>query len=205
MNKLTINLDKTKVKMFAEFLDIVIGGKNLQYVIQFNYLGVRLDSRLTFEMHAVECIRLVLHKIYLLTKIRSFIDKKQALAIYKGKIMPYFDYGDILIGTHVKTRDMLQKLQNRALRLVLGRDSRHNVWELHHEAIVPYLDKIRDCHLANFVFKRKASLQYLCVPMRPLRQYEAPVFVEYRAENSEEVYYIMVLNTGTSYLLMYEI
>ena len=56
--------------------------------------------------------------------------------------MPYFDYGDIfLIGVQVKTRDMLQKLQNRALRLVLNRDSRHNVWDLHHEALNPMLNE----------------------------------------------------------------
>ena len=193
MNKLTINLDKTKVMLYAtknmlkkaEFLDIAIDGKSLQYVRQFNYLGVKLDSRLSFEMHATECIRLVSHKMYLLMKIRCFLDKRQALTIYKSKIMPYFDYGDIfLMGTHVKTRDMLQKLQNRALRLVLCRDSRHNVWELHHEARVPYLDKRRDCHLENFVFNRKFLVQYLCTPARQLRQYEAPVFVEYKAENA---------------------
>ena len=47
-----------------------------------------------------------------------------ALTIYKSKIMPYFDYGDIfLMGVQVKTSDTLQKLQNRALRLILNRDS----------------------------------------------------------------------------------
>ena len=193
VNKLTINVDKTKVMLFAtknmlrraQFLDISVDDKTLQYVRQFNYLGVKLDSRLTFEMHASESIRLMSHKIYLLMKIRGYVDKKQALTIYKSKVMPYFDYGDIfLIGTHVKTRDMLQKLQNRALRLALGRDSQHNVWELHHEAMVPYLDKRRDCHLANFVFDRKSKQQYINIPNRQLRQYEAPVFVEYKAENA---------------------
>ena len=121
---------------------VKMADKNLQYVRQFNYLRVRLDCRVTFETHAKEGIRLVSHKLFLLMKIRQFVDKKQALTIYKSKIMPYFDYGDIfLIGVHVKTRDMLQKLQNRALRLVLERDSRHNIWELHHEAQTPFLDK----------------------------------------------------------------
>ena len=75
--------------------------------------------------------------------------------------MPYFDYGDIfLIGVQVKTKDMLQKLQHRALRLVLDRDSRHNVWELHHEAITPMLDKRRECHLLNYMYKRKNIQEY---------------------------------------------
>ena len=107
------------------------------------------------------------------------------MTIYKSKILPYFDYGDIfLMGTQVKTRDMLQKLQNRALRLVLNRDSRHNVWELHHEAKVPYLDDRRNCHLANSVYHRKSCHSYINVPRRQLRQFEAPVFIEYKSENT---------------------
>ena len=116
----------------------------------------------------------------MLTRVRCFLDRQQALTIYKSKILPYFDYGDIfLMGTHVKTRDLLQKFQNRALRLVLKKDSRHNVWELHHEAKVPYLESRRDCHLENFVFHRKTRPEYVNVPRRQLRQYEAPVLIEY--------------------------
>ena len=88
------------------------------------------------------------------------------------------------MGTRVRTKDMLQKLQNRALRLVLGKESRHNVWALHHEAVIPFLDKRRDCHLANFMFNRRQLPQYMNIPARQLRQYEAPVLIEYKAENS---------------------
>ena len=126
--------------------------------------------------------------------------KQQALIIYKSKIMPYFDYGDIfLMGTHVITGDKLPKLQNRALRLVLGRDSRHNVWELHHEAMVPYIDKRRDCRLAYFVFNRRLHQQYIHVPARQLRQYEVPVFIfiEYKAEKS--TFQTSVLFKGAKY------
>ena len=193
INKHTINLDKTKLMLCAtknmqkkgSFYPIELSGTKLQYVRQFNYLGVKLDSRLTFESHASECIRLVSHKIFLLTKIRKYIDKRQALTIYKSKIMPYFDYGDIfLLGVQVKTRNMLQKLQNRALRLVLNRDSRHNVWDLHHEALTPMLDKRRECHLVNYMYKRKSDPKYVLNPNRQLRRYEAPVLVEYQSQNA---------------------
>ena len=56
MNKLTINLEKTKLMLCgtknmqkrAKYLDVELTGVKLQYVRQFNYLGVRLDNRLTF-------------------------------------------------------------------------------------------------------------------------------------------------------------
>ena len=61
------------------------------------YIEMKLDKRLTFETHACECIRLVSYKILLLSKIRKCIDKKQAITIFKSKIMPYFDYGDVFL------------------------------------------------------------------------------------------------------------
>ena len=79
----------------------------------------------------------------------------------------------------MKTRD-----QNRALRLVLNKDSRHNVWELHHEALIPFLDKRRDCHLANMAFKRSQIAKYIQTPNRQLRMYEAPVFIEHQSQNA---------------------
>ena len=94
MNRLTINLDKTKLMLCgtknmqkkASFPDVIMAGTKIQYVRQFNYLGVKLDSRLTFEAHAYECIRLVSYKILLLSKIRKYIDKRQATSIFNIKI-----------------------------------------------------------------------------------------------------------------------
>ena len=79
---------------------------------------------------------------------------------------------------------MLQKIQNRALRLILNRNSRHNVWELHHEALIPFLDDRRTCHLANLVYKRKHIQDYIQLPNRHLRNFEAPVFIEYQSNNA---------------------
>ena len=55
----------------------------------------KLDCNLDYELHANECYRMVAYKIYLLTKIRKYINNEQALCIYRNKILLYFDYGDI--------------------------------------------------------------------------------------------------------------
>ena len=110
------------------------------------------------------------HWVLLLSKITKYIDKRQAITIFKSTIMPYFDYGDIfLIRVQKKTQDMLQKLHNRALRLVLNRDSRHTVWELHDEASTPMLEMMRACHLKNLMHKRKDMPNYVIIPNRQLR------------------------------------
>ena len=102
-NQLTININKTKVMLFGSRNmlkrgtrnDIFINETKLQYVNRFNYLGIKLDSSLTFKLHASECLRMVAHKLYLFGRIKKYITTEQAITIYKSKIVPYFDYGDI--------------------------------------------------------------------------------------------------------------
>ena len=99
-NQLTINLSKTKLILFGTRnilkhgtkADICINNLNLQYV---NYLGIRLEDTLTFELLAAETKRMVSHKLYLLARVRKYITIGQSIAMYKSRIVPYFDYGDI--------------------------------------------------------------------------------------------------------------
>ena len=115
----------------------------------------------------------------MLTKIRHLIDNRQALTIYKSKILPYFDYGDIFyIKTHQRTIDKLQKLQNRAIRLCLGHHNRYNVDLLHHESGVSTLVLRRICHLVNFVYPRSRDPSYVRPIPRNLRNFDAPVLQE---------------------------
>ena len=90
LNRVTINTKKTKAMLFgtnnklkkALLIDLKIGNDKICYVKTFNYLGVKLDCKLNFESHASECLRLVSHKIYMLSQIRKFISTHQALVIY---------------------------------------------------------------------------------------------------------------------------
>ena len=94
-NQLTINTKKTKMMIFgsnnmmkkARPPPTMLGNAQLQYVPNFNYLGIKLDNRLNYESHALECARQISYKIYTLTKIRPLINNMQALCIYKSKIL----------------------------------------------------------------------------------------------------------------------
>ena len=191
-NQLTVNLSKTKLMLFGSKnmlkngakLDISMSGTKLQYVKHFNYLGMRLEDTLTFELHAAETIRMVAHKLFLLARIRKYITIGQSIAIYRSKIVPYFDYGDIfLIKTSHKTIDKLQKLQNRALRICLAQDGRSNVNDMHNTCNINKLCHRRSSHLLNFVYGRTQTAFYLQEQNRVLRRFEAPVLKEIRANN----------------------
>ena len=164
--------------------DTFIDDTKLHYVNQFNYLGIKLDSTLTFESHANETVRMVAHKLFIFSKIRKYITVQQAITIYRSKIVPYFDYGDIfLINISQKSIDKLQRLQNRALRICLAQDGRSNVNQLHNTCNINKLEYRRRAHLLNFVYKRAQSFEYVNEGRRELRRFDAPVLMETRANN----------------------
>ena len=191
-NQLTINLAKTKLMLFGTRnmlkhctkIDIEIDNQNLQYVKQFNYLGIKLEDTLTFELHAAETMRMVSYKLYLLSRVRKYITIGQSIAVYKSKVVPYFDYGDIFLSNiSVKTVDKLQKLQNRALRICLARNGRSNVNDLHNTCNVNKLTHRREAHLLNFVYKRACIPRYVQGGCRNLRRFDAPILKEIKSNN----------------------
>ena len=106
------------------------------------------------------------------------------MTIYKSKILPYFDYGDIFYNkTYSPTLDKLQKLQNRAIRLCLGRDSRYNVFLLYRESRIPKLEYRRQTHLLNFIYPHAHNQMYLDQSDISLRRYDAPILTMYFPTN----------------------
>ena len=108
-NKLTLNLDKTKCMYFSksvyeenESIEVNIKGVRLEFVTKFSYLGIVIDRKLQFNDHIKNSIKQAGHKVYILSKIRQYINKKTALIIFKSIILPYMEYGNIFHGTCTK-------------------------------------------------------------------------------------------------------
>ena len=103
-------------------------------------------------------------KLFTLMKIRKFIDRDTALIIYKQTIMPIFDYGGFLVDSSTrKSRDDLQKLQNKALRTVHGfrLNNSPSVKDLHDRSCLLSLEQRREkqlLHLMLWFSKFKQNL-----------------------------------------------
>ena len=139
-----------------------IGQEQIHNGENYQYLGVTLDHNLNFAKLANIIFSLASHKFYLLTKIRNLLTKHMALSIYKTKILPYFDYGDIFyMDTHVRATDKLQKLHNRALRICLRSEPMASQDSLHRQAGLPLLENRRRAHLRNCMYKRKGNHIYI--------------------------------------------
>ena len=169
-NKLTINTTKTKTMTFGtpqqtkrmQNVRFTLNEQVLGFVESYKYLGVTLDKNLNFQKHVKSIIKTLSYKIYLLSKIRPFLTEKAAVLIYKSMVLPYIDYGDTFYFSCTKDLlNKLQRMQNRALKIIFRLNRRFPTKELHQTAGVLMLDKRREMHLLNLMYKRSKIDQYI--------------------------------------------
>lgn len=121
-NRLTINSKKTKFVLFDKprsanlkaNLSLLISGDRLSGVDTYDYLGIMLDSTLTFRAHIDKIIAGCNQRIFSLAKIRKYVPLHVAVLIYKAVVMSKLNYGGMLcLGAAKSHLARLQKLQNR--------------------------------------------------------------------------------------------
>ena len=184
-NILTINKKKTKLMTFgtrskvkkSSNAIVKIDGEKLQLVPSFKYLGVVLDSALTFSNHIKTVLDTVAHKSYLLGKIRKYITSDTALLIYKSMVLPYFDYADIIYAnSYKKDLDKVQRMQNRCLKICLRAEARIDTDLLHSMSKIPKLSLRWRTHVNNFMYQRQSKVNLLDIKPVNTRARDATMF-----------------------------
>ena len=137
-NKLSLNIDKTKVMLFgtqgmlAKMAEVRL--ENIERVDTYKYLGMKLDSLLNFDEHVAYIKGKTIPKLKLLGRLSYSLDSQTLLTLYKTLILPIFDFGDIVYHKMSQTNaDMLQRLQNMACRAILKMDRYAHVIDMHNE------------------------------------------------------------------------
>ena len=129
-NKLSLNIAKTEFmvvssrqKFLAENcgeLNIQLDNQPISRVEHAKSLGLIIDDRLSWSNHIKELCRKISSAIGALRRIRSLISKSTAVQIYNALIQPHFDYcAPVWDGLSSYLCEKLQKLQNRAARVIL--------------------------------------------------------------------------------------
>ena len=94
--------------------------------------------------------------------MRRYLTTRASEMVYKMMILPFFDYADVFYEACPKhLLSKLQRMQNRALRCILGPPfirASSNV--LHNKLNLSTLEVRRHQHLANFMFKRSKQIEY---------------------------------------------
>ena len=165
-NSLTINVKKTKVMTFGskksreklDDLNLTFNDATLEHVSSFNYLGVKLDQVLNYDLHVKALIQRVTDKVTYLRRIRRFINLDAALKIYKNMILPILEYGNILlISTKIANKKKLQTLQSKALKCALGLDALTGTKETHTKAKLDKLSLRRKYQMLQLMFKQRSN------------------------------------------------
>ena len=84
-------------------------------------LGVQIDEHLSWNQHIEYIANKISSGIGAIRKLRVFIDANTLVLVYDALIQPYFDYCCEVWDTLGKgLSERLQKLQNRAARLIMN-------------------------------------------------------------------------------------
>ena len=170
-NGLAQNLTKTKsmiistpskLKLIQNPVNLSYGGEVIQFVKKYDYLGTILDTEMTLYKNVVKNVS---NKIFMLRKIRKYIDNHTAMCIYKQTILPILDYsGFLLISMTKAQKNELQTMQNDVLRFaknvrLVDRISRK---DLHKEANLLSLEQRREKQLYSLMYKlaEKGKVRY---------------------------------------------
>ena len=103
----------------CEEIDISIDDRTIKRVDHIKSLGLTIDAQLSWSKHVDEISKKVSSAIGALKRVRPFIPTDVAVQIYNALILPHFDYcSPVWDGLSGCLSDKLQKLQNRAARVI---------------------------------------------------------------------------------------
>ena len=108
-------------------LNIKLHKSPLNQVQHFKYLGLICDENWNWNNHIENMSQQIGKMIGFLGRLRRSLSETVLNLIYRSLILPLFDYGDIIYSsTFMKYTDKLQKLQNRAGRIILKVKPEHH-------------------------------------------------------------------------------
>ena len=131
-NKLSLNVVKTqgmiigrRCKLLSLDLpssskpDLNIGSEEITMANNTKYLGLQVDDQLKWSTHLSNTIKKVSRGIGMLKFSKRYLPKESLIMLYRSLIEPYFRYCCPVWGScGASVLDKLQKLQNRAARIV---------------------------------------------------------------------------------------
>ena len=119
LNLLTVNSKKSqwmRISLSNKKVDepvLKLGTTILENVKEYKYLGVTVDSQLTFQTYRSIVINRVNLKINHFRNICTYMTLESALLLYKGTILPILEYADFVYDFNIKyINKRFQTLQN---------------------------------------------------------------------------------------------
>ena len=134
VNRLSLNIDKTNFIVFHPYnkplkqsITLKINKKAILEKDHVKYLGILIDSTLTWRVHIENVSSKISKSIGLLYKIRPFVNTKLMKTLYYSLVYPHLIYAIEVWGSADDTHlNKLLILQKRIVRLITFSDKRLN-------------------------------------------------------------------------------
>ena len=208
-NKLSINATKCKSMLISSphhpirnlELSVRINDCILECVSSYKYLGVYLDSTLTFNQHIESLTKKVSKRLGVIAVARKYMSCKQCNILYKSLVLPIIDFGDLIyMETSRANLDAIQTLQNRACRIILRVPSDTPTLTMHENLKLMYLVKRRKFHLQYFTYKAVHSLLpgYISDKIK-VKQYDTEIQIRAASSGQLEVPRCRLVKTESAF------
>lgn len=170
---LLLNTTKTKVMWFGRKVSVPLSARDittldgaiLDQVSEYKYLGIWLDSTLSFSHHISRLQSKVKSKIGFLYRMRSTFTPSAKLTLVQMTILPMFDYGDVIYRSACKgALQKLDVLYHSAIRFATNAPFKTHHCTLYSSVNWPSLHTRRNIHWFMLIYKTLLGLSppYLC-------------------------------------------
>ena len=210
-NKLSLNIKKSNFVIFRprqknmpfipriRILDSVTNTyANLEMKDYVKYLGLMIDSNLSWKYHIESICHKISKSIGIIAKIRHYVPRRILLSVYNSLIVPYLTYGICCWGNCALTvQRKIVTLQKRALRLIYFSKSK--------EHAVPFFLKSNCLPLSSLIFRDCSYLLYdinrQTAPLSILNQFvKTSQIHNYRTRSvSSDSFYVKFSRTDKMY------
>jgi hypothetical protein len=158
---LSMNISKTKFLIFTTrnstsediFDELIFEDNVIENVSSFEYLGLTLDSQLNWYAHIDKILRRISPMVGLLRRLKRLLPRNLLWQYYYSYIHSQLTYMIIVWGFASSHRILpLQRIQNKAIKCILGRPLLTSTSLLYSEKLLP-ISKLHHYESILFIYK----------------------------------------------------
>ena len=159
-NKLTINLSKSQLLVIsprmielATDFDVFLYGITVPLSNSVQYLGVTLDSKLTFEIHIKILEANLSEAVGIICKLKFVLPKDALIQLYYALFHSYLLYGLVIRGSTYPFYLMkISTLQNKVVKLVGGGAFQDRATPFYYKLNIPKLIDLYKIEISKLMY-----------------------------------------------------